>query len=530
MKIDFPPKTPGGQIVEFEPGCRVVLVGANGSGKTRFGIWLEEKNQGHMTVHRISAQKVLNLPEYAPAKSVAQAEKDLLFGRSDEHASLARKVHDRWGGHPATFLLTDYEKLLGLLFAKNAQRDRLHTEQTRSTGKYNPVADSPIDAIVKVWGDLMPHRTVSCFDGKVMVGKGTATEYHAMEMSDGERVALYLLGQCLCVPPDSMLIIDEPELHLHKSILDKLWNKVEELCPKLTIVYITHDLDFAASRAGAKKIWAQSYSGKDWTWSDIPADESLPEALILEIVGNRKRLLFCEGDRGGLDHLLYQLCYPERHVVPRGGAEKVIEATKALHTNTDLHSFAAEGIVDRDMRSDEEIAALESQGVQSLEFAEIENVLCTENLVAQVASQLSLNAPEVVASVTKFVSDALESEMEAQIVKRAERRIRHHLSMYAASSSDEPGLQQGVTALVSNLDIARIVSESREAFAGALASSRLNDILRVYNRKSLANRISTCFGLKHAEYPALVVRLLKGDQRERYVGAIVGVLPKLGGA
>jgi hypothetical protein len=480
-----------------------------------------------MTVHRISAQKALNLPEYAQVKNLEEAVKELLFGRSDQHATLARKVHDRWGGNPATFLLSDYEKLLALLFAKDTERDRLHTMKTRATGEYVPVPDSPSDSIVKVWADLMPHRVVSFHDGKVMVGKGSATEYHAKEMSDGERVTLYLLGQCLCAPLGSMLIIDEPELHLHKSLMDKLWNKIEELCSDKTLVYITHDLDFAASRAGAKKIWAQSFSGKEWVWSDIPVDAVLPEALILEVIGNRKRLLFCEGERGGLDHTIYQLCYPAFHVIPRGGSEKVVEATKALKANGELHAFTARAIVDRDVRSDEETAALAEHGVEVLGFAEVENLLCTEKLVTLVASRLSLNESVVLAAVTKFIVDALKGELEAQIVMRAERRVRYHLSQYSASSSEESGLQQGVAGLLKKLDVTQLVSDARKVIGDAIATNRLNDVLAVYNRKSLSHRISTCFGLKAGEYPALVLRLLKGSDRAQFVATLLSVLPAI---
>ena len=322
MKITFPSKSPSGQPVVFEGTSRFVLIGANGSGKTRLGIWLEENNHNQLPVHRISAQKALSIPEYAPLMNAEQAEKNLLLGRADQHASIGNKRGSRWNNEPATFLLSDYDKVLSLLFARTAERDHQHTTATRQKQLYVPVPDSPIDSIAKVWGDLMPHRSVTLHDGKVVVDKGTPLEYHGKDMSDGERVTLYLLGQCLCAPENSVLIVDEPELHLHKSLMDKLWNKVEELCPNKTLVYITHDLDFAASRAGATKLWVQSYAASAWCWEEVPSDEVLPEALVLELIGNRKPVLFCEGERGGLDHTIYQLCYPHLHVVPRGGAYK----------------------------------------------------------------------------------------------------------------------------------------------------------------------------------------------------------------
>ena len=527
MQITFPSKSPGGAPVVFEGVRRIVLIGANGSGKTRFGIWLEENNQNATTVHRIGAQKALAIPEYAPLMNAEQAEKHLLFGRADQHATIGNKRGSRWNNEPATYLLSDYDKVLSLLFARNAARDHQHTQNTRLSQQYVPVPDSPIDAIMKVWGDLMPHRSVSLHDGKVVVDKGTTTEYHGKDMSDGERVALYLLGQCLCAPENSVLIIDEPELHLHKSLMDKLWNKVEELCPDKTIVYITHDLDFAASRAGAAKLWVQSYKANAWSWTEVPSDEMLPEALILELIGNRKPVLFCEGDRGGLDHTIYQLCYPHLHVVPRGGSEKVVEATKALRGNEALHTISAHGIVDRDVRSDSECNALSASGVHVLALAEVENLFCLEAVVRLAAAKLALDPNAIVLAVLRYISTAFAGELDAQIVMHVERRVRYHLSTYTKASSDELGLEKGLADLLERLSIPTILADSRTTLNAALESDDLNQILRVYNRKSLAERVSTCFGMNHGEYPELILRTMKSADGIPFVNAIRSTLPQL---
>jgi predicted ATP-dependent endonuclease of OLD family len=51
--------------------------------------------------------------------------------------------------------------------------------------------------------------------------------YAGGEMSDGERAIFYFLGQCLVAPENAAIIIDEPEAHVHKSILQQLWNSIE---------------------------------------------------------------------------------------------------------------------------------------------------------------------------------------------------------------------------------------------------------------------------------------------------------------
>ena len=64
---------------QLETSNNLVIIGANGAGKTRLGIWIEEQIQNQVTVHRISAQKALSIPEFAQIKNLEQAEKELFF-------------------------------------------------------------------------------------------------------------------------------------------------------------------------------------------------------------------------------------------------------------------------------------------------------------------------------------------------------------------------------------------------------------------------------------------------------------------
>jgi len=392
LSITLPNRVGSGNDEQIEFPGHVVIVGANGSGKTRIGVWIEEHYPDQYAVHRISAQKALAIPDYAQLKNLEEAEKDLILGSLAGHARPNQKNAHRWGSQPATFQLSDFEKVLSLLFAKDAGRDRKYTKESRQSEHKLPVPDSPIDMIVRVWGDIMPHREIKISDGRVLVTKTDIPEYPGKEMSDGERVALYMVAQCLCARDNSLIIVDEPEIHLHKALVDRFWNKVEELCPTKTIIYITHDLDFAASRVDASKIWLQSYSGtKSWIWAEVPKDDSLPESLILEILGSRKKILFCEGDVGSLDTTIYQLAYSDYHVIPRGGCENVIESTRALRNNPSFHRADAIGIIDSDYRDHEEISKLSSHGIHTIKVAEIENIFCVESVVRIVADHLIMD-------------------------------------------------------------------------------------------------------------------------------------------
>jgi len=527
LSITFPNRGGSGDPEKIDFSGNIVLIGANGSGKTRLGIWIEQQNQKQYTVHRISAQKALAIPDYAELKSLEQAEKDLILGTFQPHASVDRKIHDRWGSNPATWLLNDYNKLLSLLFAKSAERDRKHTQETRVSECYIPVPDSPIDIIVKIWADIMPHREIKFADGKVLVNKIDESQYHGKEMSDGERIALYLIGQCLCAPDHSIIIVDTPEMHLHKSLLDKLWNSIEELGQTKTIIYITHDLDFASSRVDATKIWVKSYSGNSaWTWAEVPVDDALPESMILEVIGSRKKILFCEGETGGLDSTIYQIVY-SRHVIPRGGCANVIESTKALRNNPSLHHLDAVGITDSDYKGPKEISALESQGIHTIAVAEIENLLCVEPALRIMAEHLGKDANVVISDVTAYIQSALKGELELQISSMAEKQIQYLLGAFCKTSNDKLGLSDGLKASLARVDIEEIHAQCKSVFDTAIKAGNLDDLLRVYNRKSLPTQISKFFGLAPGEYQELLLRLMKGPKRQSIVSALAHYMPKI---
>lgn len=484
--------------------------------------------QANIAVHRISAQRALTIPDFAHVRNLEQAEKLLFYGRESQDSTVAHKRGHRWGSSPETHMLNDYDQLLSTLFAKTAKRDREHSKATKATQAYVPVVDSPIDVIIRLWQDIMPHREISFEDGKVMVKKVGQAEYHGKQMSDGERVTLYLIGQCLCATDNSIVIIDEPEIHLHKSLMSRLWNKIEEVCPNKLLVFITHDLDFAASRKEAKKIWIKSYDGAaNWTWEEVPKVDTIPENLVIEIVGNRKNLIFCEGERTSYDAILYQAAFPDYHVVPRGGCEKVIESTKAVRGNPSLHHLQAYGIIDSDYRTVDEINALAIAGIYTINVAEVENLLCIEPILRIVAANQHLEVEATVTATRTFIIGCLADEFDVQVSNRAEREIQFRLNTFTKGAHSEQGLRDGMTAIINTIDIAAIYAANRTLYQQAIDENSLEKALRIYNRKNLHRRISPSFGLANGEYANIVMRLLKSDKKAEIVAAIKNFTPNL---
>ena len=77
--IILPPKAPGKPNENWQVQA-LVVTGANGSGKTRFGAWIEANNPDRQ-VHRIAAQRALNLPDLVNPMPYERATSSLYYGR-----------------------------------------------------------------------------------------------------------------------------------------------------------------------------------------------------------------------------------------------------------------------------------------------------------------------------------------------------------------------------------------------------------------------------------------------------------------
>ena len=532
-KLNLPKTNSNSEKVEYDCPDNCVLIGANGSGKSKLGAWIETHTPEATVVHRISAQRALSIPDFAPSKNEEEATNELHWGHPDkQYAKNQFKTNHRWQGKLTTFLQNDFDKLLSALFAKQSRRNRDYAVdgRRRAEGKLEAISpiDSEIDKLHALWEEIMPQRKLVLDDGKVNAITAEGLEYNGKEMSDGERVVIYLIGQALCAPDNSIIVIDEPEIHLHKTLMNRLWTLVEAYREDCLFVYITHDLEFASSRTTAMKIWIKKYQDKDmWDWDVLPVVEDLPEALIIEISGNRRPVIFVEGEYGSLDYTILQAAYSDFFIYPRGSCTKVIEATKAFRSNPSFHKFNAQGIVDRDFRSNEEISSLKECGIHALRVAEIENLLCVPEVIKIVASHLGLPPKEILDAVQKFILSNLNSELENQISLHATLGLKYRLSLFEKKGTGKDALKQALSNLVGEINVDDVYDISSNLFNNILAEADYEKALMFYNRKSLASRISKLFGLREGQYGELILRLIKTEMKTEIVDALSLYLPKV---
>ena len=109
----------------------IVLLGANGAGKTRMSVWIDENNP-ELNIHRISAQKSLNMPEYVSPTELKKAEDTFLYGTTNDARDWLKrygKKNSRWGNEPEIHMLNDYQSLMEFLMTENFEKSIEYREK-----------------------------------------------------------------------------------------------------------------------------------------------------------------------------------------------------------------------------------------------------------------------------------------------------------------------------------------------------------------------------------------------------------------
>lgn len=543
-KIDDKPisiKLPGSGKLDLEKGKPLVILGANGSGKTRFSVEIEKlndersndlNNKEKLLIQRVSAQKSLSIPQAIHMSSYKVSE-SMVYNGSENPNSY--KFDYKYQGQPAICFLNNFDFILSFLFQKtNIQLEKANRIDQEKYDK-NEQRDAPIKTycqkVEKIWNDLLPSRKLN-LSGNEVHAEVDGSSYHGKEMSDGERVMLYMLAQAISLEEKSILIIDEPELHIHKAILNKFWDKLEEVRKDCVFIYITHDLDFAASRNNKDILWVKSFDGENvWEYEilDLKDVSDLPEELLCELIGTRKKVLFVEGTRTSLDFRLYQEVYKDKgyHLIPCGGCEEVVTYVKAKKGYDKLATIDAIGIIDRDFRTEDEIENLKDKGIYALKVAEVENLFVVPELLGVMEKRLGCTEGKKIEAekrIEKLYSENRKKQVAEAVAKELTHQARR-LYFDADEANPEASLEK-INKLFSKDSIEKIINEKNLLLS---EKNNIEDILKVFNKKILKNIVSDVFSCKNNEYPEKVINLLRSndnDIRQRILDALSPYLPE----
>lgn len=527
------PAEPDGLEISVENGQSLIVVGANGSGKTRFSTWLE--NYFGESAHRISAHRTLSLKPGVPKISEADALSGLRFGTVGNNISIIHRPGNRWNEDGATSLLNDFDYLVQALFAEQS-RTALSTHNKARAGDHSAAKATKFEILQEIWEQLLPHRKLVISGDDIQACRpGDELVYSGAGMSDGERAIFYLLGQSLMANSQSLLIIDEPELHLHRSIMSKLWDMIENARPDCAFAFITHDLEFAASRVGKKIIISDyAHTGPSWKSELVPDNTGFSEELTTLILGSRRPILFVEGDLKSLDRAVYRCIYPEWTVISRGSCKDVLHAVSTMRANATLTRIRCAGIVDADDFEPNEISALNESSVHILPVSEIENLFLLPDVSREIGRSDHMSESEIDMRLSQLYDKIFEKYKKTEFIEPVVhryclRRIDRTLKIIDLSNSktiDE--MSESYANKVKSLSVHRIAEIRRSDINEAVKNRNIARFLALVDDKGMLSISSSKLrNTTQAIFESWLTRVLLNDRSPDLVRAIKENLPKI---
>ncbi|MCH5319353.1 MAG: DUF4435 domain-containing protein [Paramuribaculum sp.] len=500
--IILPPKADGTSDLLPSDSRHVVIIGANGAGKSRF-----------------TEKLITSIPDRAFRMSALKA---IYAHSADYHGSIDPIFAEASEKLPMSGRFdTELERLFGLLLQEE-MLSIVNYKVRHALSPETPIENTKLDDVIKAWHDIFPDNDILIESGRFLFRRGDDERgYSAVKLSDGERAVLYYLGAILYAPRDGVVFVDSPEIFLHPSVMQTLWNKIESMRPDCLFFYTTHDLEFASSRVGATIVWVRDYNAAHVTWDyDIlPPRGGISDDIYLAIIGARKPVLFIEGDDvHSIDAKLYPLVFKEYTVKALGSCDKVIEATRTFNDLNSFHHLDSHGIVDRDRREDKEVEYLRNKKIMVPDVAEIENILMLEEIVRTVASHNGKNENKVFTKVKNSIIEQFRLELKQQALMHTRHRIKR-LVEYRIDGKfpNINSLEQHVAELYKELDPRGKYDRLCERFHYFVKTGDYASILKVFNRKSMisASNVAAMCGLRNKdEYIREVISILRADGRE----------------
>lgn len=411
---------------------RIFVVGPNGSGKSAL-IHYFVAHIGDHPLRRISAHRQTWLNS-STIELTPKARRDAKtqFERGD------RQQSSRWKDDAAA------QRLMAVLFdlvAVENQRAREITDLMDSGQEKEAKAKaSSSESSFKRINDLLRAGNmtvqIEAVTGEEILAHHVGGEPFSMaQLSDGERNAIILGATVLTVEPGTLLLIDEPERHLHRSIMEPFLTALFASRDDCPFIVSTHELSLPLAAPDAKVLLPRSCKWKSetpvsWDIDVLRAGSTLPADLKQSVLGSRKIILFVEGEIESLDAPIYGLLLPDTTVVPKGSCNNVIRAVEGLHAAEDLHWVSSYGLIDRDDRTDDEIKALQDRSIYALTVHSAEAIYFSNQAMRRLANRqaetLGRKPDELLNAAIKSALEILADEetMLRLCARRCERSIQ----------------------------------------------------------------------------------------------------------
>lgn len=502
------------QNIDMASGDILFVLGANGTGKSSLMQRLYSSNNAHSQI--ISAHRQTWFPSNSITLSPHQKHQTEANMRASDSNDDAR-WRDDYSSQRANVTIYD------LIDAENI---RAHGIAAAVDGNNFDLATSlsKEDAPIKTINELlrlsnMPVSISTAGSEKILASKSGGEPYSIAELSDGERNALLIAANVLTAKSGTLLLIDEPERHLHRSIISPLLSLLFKKRSDCAFAISTHEVMLPIDNPSARTLLVRSCKfvgsvAQSWDTDLVPLDLEIDESLKKDILGSRRTLLFVEGDNRSLDKPLYSLLFPKASVIARRSCRDVEQSVVGIRSAEPLHRLRAFGLVDGDGRVQTEIDELEQKGIFCVPAYSVESIYYESNVQRKVVARHSAvtgnSADSLLENAAEAAIAAIKPRKPRLVARIAEKEIR------AVLFGKLPTLQQIMTQapIEISINVATVLAAEQASFDAALANKDVASLIKGYpiRETGALGRIAASLGFQRREqYEGAVRKLLIDD-------------------
>ncbi len=317
----------------------------------------------------------------------------------------------------------------------------------------------------------------------------------------------------------TLILVDEPERHLHRSIISPLLTQLFRKRKDCAFVVSTHDILLPLDNPLARTLLLRSctYNGNNvagWDGDLVPANSNIDDTLKADILGARQKILFVEGTNQSLDQPLYSLTFREVSVISKSSSHEVEETVRAIRGAEDLHWLRVFGIVDSDGRPKEEINQLKNDGIYAVPAYSVEALYYHPEIQHRIAVRHSAvvggNADDRITNAKQQALAAIDEHAERMSQKVAEKTIRGDvLKQLPGKHQIEEGNPIDI-----DIDVAGVVGAEHDRLKAAVGENDLAALISRYpvRETPALGRIAEQLAFQDREqYEAAVLKLLIDD-------------------
>lgn len=506
--------------IQLEEGNALFVLGANGVGKSTLMQNLFTQNRNH--AKRILAHRQTWFTENAMNMTASQKrDTDSRIKNSD--SQLYSRWKDDYSQARASLSIYDLinsENIRARNIAAAVDGDNI--EQAKGYSRNQ----APIQAINELLAiSNIPIKIILGTDEQLLASKNGSEPYSIAELSDGERNALLIGADVLTTEANSLIILDEPERHLHRSIISPLLTTLFRKRNDCVFVISTHDVHLPIDHQDASVLLVRScqWNNKsiiDWDADLISSNDQISESVKRDILGSKRKLLFVEGQSLSLDRQIYQLIFPNVSVIPQGNCSQVERAVDGIKGTESIHWINAYGLVDADDRTVQQIQGLLEKGIAALPFYSVEALyyhLFTIEKVAKKISELTgQNAATLYQKATETIIQDITPHKERICSRLCEKRIRNDIM---SSLPNHREIQDRRTFNLT-LELNEVLEREEAQFDRLIGENNLIGLLTRYpiRETPVLTKIVAGLGLTKEQYENAVRKLLidNNDVREFY--------------